>query len=392
MRALHLPGVPQGQPIPFRFPDAPASPKNLQYTGTDYPEPQTPSSASEHTYVIRVLFTALTRGELTWEEILEPSRFHVHGGAIPGHDVVGIIDKVLTSSTAQSHPKFAPGDKVWALLDFDRDGAAAEYTVAYESELSLAPKNPGTSDISTARWDSQLATLPLSGLTAYQTLFTHGSLPMHTSASPSSTLPPRRVLILGAAGSVGLPTVQLAKASGFTVVATTSASSAPLVTFLLDPEVDTLIDYTSADYTSTASSFASQNLPPVDLIVDCIGGTTLSSLLLTTTPPLNSIIQAGSKIITLVAPIKVLGPDVASQIMANCTRSGVEAEFFVVKPSGPELDVLGRWVEEGRLRGHIHGDKVFPLLDGREAMTVVEARDRKGGGKVVLRIGQDGAD
>lgn len=392
MRALHLPGVPQGQPTPFHFPDIPASPMHLQYTASDYPEPQAPSSTSRHTYIIRVLFAALTRGELTWEEILEPSRFHTYGGAIPGHDVVGIIEKVLTSSTAKLQPKFAPGDKVWALLDFDRDGAAAEYTVAHEAELSLAPKNPRPSEVSAAQWDSQLATLPLSGLTAYQTLFTHGSLPIPTSTSSSSTHPPKRILILGAAGSVGLPTVQLAKASGFVVVATSSAASAPLVTALLDPAIDTLVDYTSHDYTSISSSFASHNLPPVDLIVDCIGGTTLSSLLLTTTPPLTSIIRPGSKIITLVAPIKVFGPDVASQIAANCAQAGVEAEFFVVKPSGSELDVLGHWVEEGTLRGHVHADKVFPLEDGREAMTVVEARGRKGGGKVVLRIGRDETD
>ncbi|KAJ9612947.1 hypothetical protein H2200_002888 [Cladophialophora chaetospira] len=387
MRALHLPGVPSGQKPLFSFPDKPPSPSHLTYTAADYPLPNPPASSSEHTYQIRNLLTALTRGELTWEEILAPACFHPHGGAIPGHDVVGMIEKVIPASTSHADPKFKQGDKIWALLDFDRDGAAATYAIAKESELSLAPKKPESEEISDEEWYERLATLPLSGLTAYQALFTHGNLPLPTT-SPSTT-PQKRVLILGAAGSVGLPTVQLAKAAGFSVVATASASSSHAIQPLLNPSTDTLIDYTAADYTSLPSSFHALALTSVDLVVDCIGGETLSSLLLTTTPPLSSIINPGSKVITIVAPIKVYRPTISAQITSNCANAGVDVKFFIVKPSGDELDVLGRWVREGKLKGHVHGARVFDLEHGREAMEVTEARGRKGGGKVVVRIARE---
>ncbi|KIW94272.1 uncharacterized protein Z519_05588 [Cladophialophora bantiana CBS 173.52] len=394
MRSLHLPGVLYGAEPPFRFPDNPACPSDLQYTAADYPEPPVhgpdSSTPSQHVYLIRVLTTALTRGELTWQEILEPSRFQPYGGAIPGHDVVGIVDRVLISPNAQSEPKFSPGDRVWALLDFDRDGAAATYTLALEKELSLAPSNPDSSAISEEAWVEQMATLPLSALTAYQALYTHGRLPLPSTDSPlplSSSAPRKRVLILGSAGSVGLPTLQLAKASGFSVIATCSSASAPLITPLIDVSTDTIIDYTSEAYTSLPSSFASRSLPPVDVVVDCIGGSTLSTLLLTDTPALNTIINPGGRVITIVAPIKVYGAETAAQIHQNCARAGVEeVEFFVVKPSGEELDVLARWVTAGKLKGHVHQQQAFGLENGREAMEFAEARGRKGGGKVVLRV------
>ena len=367
MRALHLPGIPSGQAPPFAFPDRPPAASDLTYTATGYPSPHAgPTTSSENTYLIRVLLTGLTRGELTWQEILEPHRFHPHGSAIPGHDVVGIVQEVdpCTTSQTKSSPKFLHGDKIWALLDFDRDGAAAEYAIATESELSLAPKNPTLNVIPDSQWDDQLTTLPLSGLTAYQALFTHGRLPFPMfNTSPSS--PPRRVLILGAAGSVGLPALQLAKASSFAVIATASSSSASLITPLLDlPNGDVLLDYTLPSFTSIASSFHSQSIPPVDLVLDCIGASTLTSLLLTTSPPLSTIISPGGKVITIAAPIKAYGPTISSQISSNCAASDVDVDFFIVRPNGAELDVLGRWTEEGKLKGHVHGGKVFGLEEG----------------------------
>ncbi|OQV05581.1 hypothetical protein CLAIMM_10299 [Cladophialophora immunda] len=390
MRALHLPGVPSGDEIPFHFPSKPPSALDLEYTSADYPDPDartTDFSASlQHFYLIRVLFTALTRGEITWQEILEPARFHSCGGAIPGHDVVGVVDKVFTSPKAESGPEFSPGDRVWALLDFDRDGAAATYTLACEKELSLAPSDPVSStNIADKTWEEQLATLPLSALTAYQALYTHGRLPLLSAeSSPPSVASHKRVLILGSAGSVGLPTLQLAKASGFSVVATCSSASAALVTSLVDITTDVLIDYTSEGYTSLPSAFDSRNLPPVDLVVDCIGGDTLSTLLLTSTPALNTIINPGARVVTIVAPVKVYGEETAEAIRRNCAGAGVEVEFFIVRPSGEELDFLARWVTAGKLKGYVQ--EVFELHQGRDAMQFVEARGRRGGGKVVLRV------
>ncbi|KAL2424166.1 hypothetical protein ABEF95_011182 [Exophiala dermatitidis] len=361
----------------------------------------------QHIYLIRVLTTALTRGELSWQEILDPSRFHPYGSAIPGHDIVGIVDKIYpvsppvsssspSSSTAPTAPKFSLGDRVWGLLDFDRDGAASSFTIAYESELSLAPHPPPGVPLSRDKWDEELATLPLSGLTAYQALFTHGNLPTTTllskpSSSPPSPSPPvtpqtKRVLITGASGSVGIPTIQLAKAAGFHTIAVCSASSRPFVQGILSsPSASscdhTIIDYRSSEYTSTPSTFQTQGLEPVDLVVDCVGGTTLQAILLRP----SSVVKPHGRIVTIVAPIHTFGPVLSAQIQQACAAAEIDAvDFFIVKPSAQDLAVLGGLVEQGRLRGQV--DAVFDLEHGREAMQLVESRGRRGVGKVVLRV------
>src|SRR5690242_3851488 len=98
MRALHLPGLTvatNGKP-PYSFPNEPAPASALEFTPEGFPEPEAAEGSdsgdgSDTVYKIRVLTTALTRGELSWSETLAPDRWRVHGGAVPGHDVVGIV-------------------------------------------------------------------------------------------------------------------------------------------------------------------------------------------------------------------------------------------------------------------------------------------------------------
>jgi NADPH:quinone reductase-like Zn-dependent oxidoreductase len=125
--------------------------------------------------LVRVQAAAITRGELEWPLDRLP--------AIPSYEICGVAD----------------GEEVIALLDFDRDGGAAEYAVA--ATTSLAPK-PRSVDAATA------AALPLAGLSAWQGLFVHGAL------QPGET-----VLVTGARGAVGHLAVQLAEGHGARVVA-----------------------------------------------------------------------------------------------------------------------------------------------------------------------------
>ena len=409
MRALHLPGVPDGSAPLFRFPDKPPSPTDLEYATADFPEPGPPPSpkATTPSYLIRVLTTALTRGELTWAEILEPSRFHAYGSAVPGHDVVGIVEKVFppdpdpapSTTTSEggvsqikgSPPAYSPGDKVWGLLDFDRDGAAATYTVALEHELSLAPAMPAhMTNSSPSEWDALLATIPLSGLTGYQALFTHGHLPLSSLLSPApkpqpSPAPsPPRVLITGASGSVGAPTLQLAKAAGFHVTAVCSSSTLAFVANTL--RADALIDYTSTTFTSIPDAFMARGLAPVDLVIDCTGSALLQPIL---AAPSSVLVRDAGRIVTIVAPLGVLAGSEAqaARNQQAMDDAGVKAQFFIVKPNGVELGELEKLVGEGRLSGLV--DEVFTLEDGVQAMQVVESRGRRGGGKVVLRVAEE---
>ena len=90
------------------------------------------------------------------------------------------------------------GQRVFGLADWHRDGTLAEY-VAIEAR-NLAPL-PGDVDFTVG------ASLPISGLTAWQGLFEHGRLQAGQS-----------VLAHGAAGAVGTMVTQLAREFGAYVI------------------------------------------------------------------------------------------------------------------------------------------------------------------------------
>jgi NADPH:quinone reductase-like Zn-dependent oxidoreductase len=76
----------------------------------------------------------------------------------------------------------APGDAVYGLVAFPRDGSAAEYVAVWAADL--APKPRSLDHV-------HAAAVPLSALTAWQALFVHAGLAAG-----------QRVLIHGAAGGV----------------------------------------------------------------------------------------------------------------------------------------------------------------------------------------------
>jgi NADPH:quinone reductase-like Zn-dependent oxidoreductase len=97
---------------------------------------------------------------------------------IPGHELAGLVSALGYGTTGLS-----VGQRVFGLADWHRDGTLAEY-VAIEAR-NLAPL-PGDVDFTVG------ASLPISGLTAWQGLFQHGRLQAGQS-----------VLAHGAAGAVG---------------------------------------------------------------------------------------------------------------------------------------------------------------------------------------------
>src|SRR5207237_9982701 len=96
------------------------------------------------------------------------------------------------------------GQRVFGLADWHRDGTLAEY-VAIEAR-NLAPL-PGDVDFTVG------ASLPISGLTAWQGLFEHGRLRAGQS-----------VIAHGAAGAVGSMVTPLARLAGAPVIGTGRAA------------------------------------------------------------------------------------------------------------------------------------------------------------------------
>src|SRR5689334_13929670 len=135
--------------------------------------------------LVKVHAAAITRGELDWPVDRLP--------ATPSYELSGQVAAIGTGVDG-----LTPGDDVFALTPFDRNGAAAELIVV--PETSLAPK-PQTLD------HVEAASLPMPGLSAWQALFEHGKLARG-----------ERVRISGARGGVGHIAVQLATWAGAEVV------------------------------------------------------------------------------------------------------------------------------------------------------------------------------
>jgi NADPH:quinone reductase-like Zn-dependent oxidoreductase len=373
MRAAHLPADLSGNAPQYRFPNKTAGPEDLHVTYGLYLLPRLNENSKDAIcYKLRVDTTAFTRGELTWPETLQAERFHVYGGPVPGHDVVGTVEAIHHGPFKA--PRFKPGDRVWGLLNFDRDGAAAEYAMALEDELALAPSYQ--EGVSVAEWNQELATVPLSGLTAFQALFTYASLSV-LALNPSETADrTKSILVTGASGSVGVFVVQLAKAAGLHVIALCGTKGMAFVERELKPDVT--IDYTAADFLDVSTEVSKRKIAAIDVVIDCIGGAILKDLLLN-----GDWIKPSGKVISVAGPLSDYGSATAQKLEQSCTRRQLDFTFFIVKPNSEQLSILSHLFSEKRIKGYV--DAVFPLEEARQAMQRVEKKGTKKG-KVVVEI------
>jgi NADPH:quinone reductase-like Zn-dependent oxidoreductase len=287
-------------------------------------EIETPSPRAGEA-LVRVGAAAITRGELEWPTDRLP--------AIPSYEVSGDVVAVAPDVEIVSI-----GDAVYALTEFDRDGAAADY-VAVPAEL-LAPKPHALDRIGAAA-------VPMAALSAWQGLFDHGHLEKG-----------QRVLIHGAAGGVGHVATQLARWRGAYVLGTASSASADVARKLGAHEV---IDATDPRLDGA--------LEPVDLVFDTVGGE-----LLRRSP---TIVREGGRLVSIAEE----PPELAAQ-------DKIGAVYFVVEPNRAQLLDVARLVDGGDLRPAI--DSVFPLADAVEAFGRSMARGKSG--KVVLRVAEGLAD
>src|SRR3989475_10028422 len=149
------------------------------------PEPQ----AAINDVVVQVHASGFVPTELMWPSTWTDRLGLDRTPSIPGHELAGVVTALGYGTTGIS-----VGQRVFGLADWYRDGTLAEY-VAIEA-LNLAPL-PGDVDFTVG------ASLPISGLTAWQGLFQHGRLQAGQS-----------VLAHGAAGAVGSMVTQLARLAG----------------------------------------------------------------------------------------------------------------------------------------------------------------------------------
>jgi NADPH:quinone reductase-like Zn-dependent oxidoreductase len=256
---------------------------------------------------------------------------------VRGMDLAGRVEAVGPNVT-----RFQPGDEVfgWA------DGAFAEYAAAPEDQLAPKPANLSF---------EQAAAVPTSGFAALQGLRDSGEVQ-----------PGQQVLIIGAAGAVGLFAVQLAKTFGAQVTGVASTTQLELVRSV---GADEVIDYTRDDVTDGTRRW--------DLILDTAGHRSLSQLRRALTPK-GTLVIVGSE-----GRGRWLGGfdrSLRAPLLARLV--GQRLRMLASKPGQQDLQTLRELLEAGKLTPVI--DRTYPLGDVPEAMRqLVEGHTR---GKLVITV------
>ena len=227
----------------------------------------------------------------TWTDRLGQNRSPV----IPGHEFAGVIRTLGYGTTGLS-----VGQRVFGLADWYRNGTLAEY-VAVEAR-NLAPL-PDDVDFLAG------ASLPISGLTAWQGLFEHGRLQAGQS-----------VLAHGAAGAVGAVVTQLAREAGAYVIGTGRGA-----------DREKALDFGANDFVDLDNDTL-EDVGGVDLVFDVIGGDIQVRSA--------ALIRAGGTLVSVVGPAEARPAD------------GLAIDF-VVEADRAQLSEIADRVRDGRLRTNI---------------------------------------
>jgi len=287
-------------------------------TLVDRPEPQ----AAINDVVVQVYASGFVNTELgwpsTWTDRLDRNRTP----SIPGHELAGVVTALGYGTTGLS-----VGQRVFGLTDWYRDGTLAEYA-AVEAR-NLAPL-PGDVDFTVG------ASLPISGLTAWQGLIVHGRLQAG-----------QRVIAHGAAGAVGSMVTQLAREFGAYVIGTGRAA-----------DRQAALDFGANEFVDLDNE-ALEDVGQVDLVFDLIGGDIGKRSA--------RLVRAGGTLVSIVGPSEARPAD------------GLAVDF-VVESDRAQLDEIVQRVRDGRLRTNI--GIVAPLDDAVAAFNPTERRP----GKTIIRV------
>ncbi|HEX8740629.1 MAG TPA: NADP-dependent oxidoreductase [Casimicrobiaceae bacterium] len=284
----------------------------------DRPEPQ----PSINDVVVQVHASGYVNTELDWPSTWTDRRDRDRTPSIPGHELAGVVTSLGDGTTGLS-----VGQRVFGLTDWYRDGTLAEYA-AVEAR-NLAPL-PGDVDFTVG------ASLPISGLTAWQGLFEHGRLRSGQS-----------VIAHGAAGAVGSIVTQLARLAGAYVIGTGRAA-----------DRQKALDFGANEFVDLDSEVL-EDVGGVDLVFDVIGGDIGKRSA--------RLVRAGGTLVSIVGPVEARPAD------------GLAVDF-VVESDRAQLSEIVQRVRDGRLRTNIG---TVSALDN--AVAAFNSTDRRSG-KTIIRV------
>ena len=282
------------------------------------PEPR----PSINDVVVRVHASGFVNTELGWPSTWTDRLGRDRTPSIPGHELAGVVTALGYGTTGLS-----VGQRVFGLTDWSRDGTLAE-SVAVEAR-NLAPL-PGDIDFTVG------ASLPISGLTAWQGLIVHGRLRAGQT-----------VIAHGAAGAVGSMVTQLAREFGAHVIGTGRAA-----------DRQKALDFGANEYVDLDNEVL-EDVGEVDLVFDLIGGDIGRRSA--------RLVRAGGALVSIVGPPETRPVD------------GLAIDF-VVEPDRAQLTEIVERVRDGRLRPNL--GLVSTLDDAVAAFNPTQRR----AGKTIIRV------
>jgi len=282
------------------------------------PEPQPAINDA----LVEVHASGFVGTELTWPSTWTDRVDHDRTPSIPGHELAGVVTALGYGTTGLSL-----GQRVFGLTDWYRDGTLTEY-VAVEAR-NLAPL-PGDVDFVVG------ASLPISGLTAWQGLFEHGRLQAGQS-----------VIAHGAAGAVGSMVTQLAREFGAYVIGTGRAA-----------DRQKALDFGAHEFVDLEKD-ALEDVGSIDLVFDVIGGDIGKRSA--------RLVRSGGTLVSIVGPSEARPAD------------GLAVDF-VVESDRAQLGEIVQRVRDGRLKTNVG---IVVNLD--DAVAVFNSTERRTG-KTIVRV------
>jgi NADPH:quinone reductase-like Zn-dependent oxidoreductase len=280
-------------------------------------------AAAINDVIVQVRASGFIATELEWPSTWTDRVGHDRAPSILGHEVAGVVTSLGYGTTGLS-----VGQRVFGITDWHRDGSLAEYVAVESRNLAVLPDDV---DFTVG------ASLPISGLTAWQGLFHHGHLQ-----------PGHRVLAHGAAGAVGSMVTQLAREAGAHVIGTGRAA-----------DREKALDYGAHEFVDLAGDDLDQ-LDGVDLVFDVIGGDIQKRSA--------ARIEPGGSLVSIVGPVEFRPAD-------------GDAIDFVVEANRDELVEIVQRIQDGRLRTNIGRTA---SLD--EAVATLSSSERSKG-KTIITMG-----
>jgi NADPH2:quinone reductase len=268
----------------------------------------------------------------------------------PGSEMAGLVKEV-----GEGVKGYKPGDRVIAFTTY---GAFAEEVKVESSRLVPIPEG-----------------MDFNSAAAF--LLTYGTSD-HALRDRAALKAGETLLVLGAAGGVGLAAIEIAKAMGAKVIA--CASSADKLEVCKQHGADACINYATEDGLNEMREKIKEFTggKGVDVVYDAVGGAYSE-------PALRSTAWRGRFLVVGFAAGDIPKIPLNLTLLKGCSIVGVFwGDFARREPTAfaESIGQLGKWFREGKLKPHV--SQTFPLAQAVDALKLMAARKVKG--KVVLTV------